>query len=230
MSSTDAGRQPGMRQLLFIQGGGAGAHDDWDDKLVASLERELADEWEVRFPRMPDEDDPSYAAWGVSIRRELARLDAGAVVVGHSVGGTLLVRTLVDQPPHLELGVIVLISAPYVGSGGWPGEEFELPSDLGARLPQDVRVHVFHGLDDRTVPSSHAQLYTRSIGQAQLHLLPGRDHQLKNDLRDVARVLGLNTTGSTDDVAGVGVGASAERGPGSSPETPRSAGGGRRDH
>jgi hypothetical protein len=25
------------KQILFIQGGGAGAHDEWDSKLVASL-------------------------------------------------------------------------------------------------------------------------------------------------------------------------------------------------
>jgi hypothetical protein len=25
-----------IRQILFIQGGGAGAHDEWDDKLVES--------------------------------------------------------------------------------------------------------------------------------------------------------------------------------------------------
>ena len=25
------------RQILFIQGGGAGTHDDWDNKLVESL-------------------------------------------------------------------------------------------------------------------------------------------------------------------------------------------------
>jgi hypothetical protein len=29
------------QQILFIQGGGAGAHDEWDDKLVDSLRREL---------------------------------------------------------------------------------------------------------------------------------------------------------------------------------------------
>ena len=49
------------QQILFIQGGGAGAHDEWDDKLVDSLRRELGDGYEVRYPRMPDEDDPSYA-------------------------------------------------------------------------------------------------------------------------------------------------------------------------
>jgi hypothetical protein len=49
-------------QVLFIQGGGAGVHDDWDNKLVASLERELGNGYEIRYPRMPAEADPSYAA------------------------------------------------------------------------------------------------------------------------------------------------------------------------
>ena len=43
------------RQILFIQGGGAGAHDEWDDKLVESLRRELGGGYEVRYPRMPGE-------------------------------------------------------------------------------------------------------------------------------------------------------------------------------
>jgi predicted alpha/beta hydrolase family esterase len=195
MSSARAGRQSAMRQILFIQGGGAGAHDEWDDKLVASLKRELGDECEIRYPRMPDEDDPSYATWGTAVRAEIAGLDDGAVVVGHSVGGTILVHALAEQPPQRDLGSIVLISAPFVGVGGWPGEEFELPADLGARLPQGVRVHVFHGLDDETAPPSHAELHVRAIPQAQLHLLPERDHQLNDDLSDVAKVMAPDATG-----------------------------------
>jgi hypothetical protein len=177
----------GIRQILFIQGGGAGAHDEWDDKLVASLQRELGDECEVRYPCMPDEDDPSYVRWSAAIRRELADLDDGAVLVGHSVGATILINALAEQPPMRQLGAIVLIAAPFVGEGGWPGDEFELPPDLGARLPQGVPVLMFHGLQDETAPPNHADLYARAIPQAQVHLLPGRDHQLNNDLSEVAR-------------------------------------------
>lgn len=185
----------GARQILFIQGGGVGAHDEWDDKLVDSLRRELGDEHDVRYPRMPDEDDPSYARWSAAIRREMAGLDDGAVVAGHSVGGTILINTLAEQPPKRELAAVVLIAAPFVGAGGWPGEDLELPSDLGARLPQGMRVHVFHGLEDQTAPPSHADLYARAIPQAQLHLLPGRDHQLNNDLGEVAQAISANKPG-----------------------------------
>lgn len=176
------------RQILFIQGGGADAHDNWDDKLVKSLRRELGSGYEVRYPRMPGEHDPSYARWSAAIRREMADLDEGAVVAGHSVGATILVHALAEQPPR-GLAAIVLIAAPFVGEGGWPSDEFEPASDLSARLPPGVPIHVFHGLQDETAPPSHADLYALAIPHAQVHLLPGRDHQLNNDLSEVAQVV-----------------------------------------
>ncbi len=180
------------RQVLFIQGGGAGAHDEWDDKLVESLRRELGGGYEVRYPRMPDEGDPSYARWSAAIRREMADLDGGAVVAGHSVGATILVNALAEQPPERRRAVIALIAAAFVGPGGWPGDEFELTSDLGARLPPGARVHVFHGLQDETAPPSHAGLYALAIPQALVHQLPGRDHQLNNDLSEVAEAIHIS--------------------------------------
>jgi pimeloyl-ACP methyl ester carboxylesterase len=125
----------------------------------------------------------------------MTALDDGAVVAGHSVGGMILINALAERPPERELRAIVLIAAPFVGAGGWPGDEFELPHDLGARLPQGVPVHVFHGLQDETAPPSHADLYARVIPQAQLHRLPGRDHQLDNDLSEVAKMIGPDDLG-----------------------------------
>ena len=180
------------RQILFIQGGGAGAHDEWDDKLVVSLRRGLGGEHEVRYPRMPDEGDPSFARWSAAIRREMAALDDGAVVVGHSVGAAILLHALAEQPPEKGLGAIVLIAAPFVGEGGWLSDEFELTSGLGAKLPPGVRVDVFHGLRDETAPPSHAGLYAAAIPQAQVHQLPGRDHQLNNDLSEVAEAIRIS--------------------------------------
>jgi pimeloyl-ACP methyl ester carboxylesterase len=179
----------GPRQVLFIQGAGEGTHDEWDDKLVDSLRTELGPGFDVSYPRMPAEDDPSAAAWVPAIRRAITDLEDGAVVVGHSIGGTILAHTLADEPPDRRLGAIVLLAAPFVGTGGWPGDEFELPNDLGASLPPGVPIHVFHGLDDDEIPPAHADLFAGAIPQATLHRLPGRDHQLGNDLSDVADVI-----------------------------------------
>lgn len=177
------------RRVLFIQGGGAGVHDEWDHELVRSLARALGSGYAIRYPRMPHEDDPRYAAWKAKLEEEFAALDDRAVLVGHSIGGTILVNVLAERSTRQNFGAVFLIAAPFVGDGGWPSDELESPADLGGRLPHGVPVHVYHGLDDRTAPPSHAALYARAIPQARVHRLPGRDHQLNGDLGEVAQAI-----------------------------------------
>lgn len=174
------------RQVLFVQGGGEGTYDDWDAKLVASLRRELGQGYEVLYPRMPREDDPSFARWKPALEGALESLAAGAVLVGHSIGATILLKLLAETQPPRELLGIFSIAAPFVGEGGWAVDTLQLPMDLGARLPQSAPVHFFHGLADETAPPDHVELYARAVPQARAHRLPGRDHQLNDDLKEVA--------------------------------------------
>lgn len=178
------------RQVLFIQGGGASnVHDDWDAKLVDSLKGRLGDEYEVRYPRMPDEDDPSFAKWKPAIEREIAALGDDAVLIGHSVGGTILINALAQEWPEREPAAIMLVSSPFVGEGGWPTDGFEATADLGAQLPRRVPIHIFQGTKDDITPVSHARLYAKALPEARLHILPGRDHQLNNDFSEVSSVI-----------------------------------------
>ena len=80
-----------------------------------------------------------------------------------------------------------LIAAPFVGPGGWSGEDIAPKSDLGARLPQQTPVFLYHGSEDETVPFAHAGLYQQAIPGATVRGLKGRDHQLDNDLAEVAK-------------------------------------------
>jgi predicted alpha/beta hydrolase family esterase len=176
-------------QLLFIQGGGRGTHDDWDDKLVASLRQRLGPSYEVRYPRMPNEADPSYASWRPALQSELGALREGAFVVGHSLGGTMLIKLLTEQDLVRPLGAVVLLAAPFVGEGGWSAAELQFSADLGSRLPRGLPVYFFHGDADETAPVAHLELYRRAVPQAHVQRLAGRDHQLDNDLSEVAAVI-----------------------------------------
>lgn len=178
-----------QRQILFVQGAGEHVHDEWDSKLVVSLRQELGESFEVRYPQMPNEGDPSYATWKPALDRELAALQGGSILVGHSVGGTLLLKTLTEHPKSPRFRAICLIAAPFVGAGGWPSDEVRFPLDLGACLPEGAPIHLWHGLRDEIVPPSHVDLYARAIPQARVHRLPGRDHQFDNDLSDIAAVI-----------------------------------------
>jgi len=175
-------------QVLFIQGGGAeGTHDKWDNKLVESLERELGPDYEVLYPRMPNEADPKYVNWKAALEREFAKLDDGAILVGHSIGGTILINALAEKPPALVLGGVFLIAAPFVGEGGWPSNDIEPRKKIGAALPEGMPIYLYHGSKDEIAPFAHVDLYAKTIPQAVVRRLAGRNHQLDDDLREVAR-------------------------------------------
>lgn len=174
------------KQVLFIQGGGAGAHDEWDNKLVESLARELGPPYEITYPRMPDEADPTYAAWKAALEQEIAALDDGAILIGHSLGGTILINALADNPPERKLSGVFLIAAPFVGAGGWLSEDITSLPELGARLSEVTPVWLYHGSADDTAPFAHVDLYARAIPHALVRKLAGRNHQLDDDLAEVA--------------------------------------------
>lgn len=174
------------RQILFIQGGGESVHEHWDNKLVESLERKLGPDYQVCYPAMPGEGDPQYSRWKSALEREFAKLDQAAILVGHSIGGTVLINVLADEMRPRSPAGIFLVSAPFVGTGGRPSKDIQAMSDVGARLPTGVAVYVYHGSEDKSVPFEHVDLYEKAIPQAVVRRLSGRDHQLHNDLSEVA--------------------------------------------
>jgi predicted alpha/beta hydrolase family esterase len=177
------------RQLVFVQGGGKGTHDEWDNQLVDSLRRELGEKYEILYPRMPREEDPQYAPWRKALEAVLEKLRPPAILVAHSVGATVLLKALSEGTPAPKLDGIFLIAPPFVGEGGWSVDDLQFPRALGASLPRGVPIHFFHGLNDQDVPPSHLDLYARAVPEAHVHRLPGRDHQLNSNLKEVAAAI-----------------------------------------
>ena len=161
-------------------------HDKWDNKLVDSLSTELGPAYAIRYPVMPNEADPSYGAWKTALEKEFAVLERGAILVGHSLGGTILINVLAERAPKRALGAIFLIAAPFVGERGWTSEDIEPRSDLAARLPRGIPIFLYHGREDEVAPFAHVELYAEAIPRAHVRRLNGRDHQLNNNLSEVA--------------------------------------------
>jgi predicted alpha/beta hydrolase family esterase len=174
------------RHVLFVQGGGKDTHDAWDDKLVASLRKALGSGYSVHCPRMPDEDRPDAAAWKKAIARALSTLGDGAIVVGHSVGGAILVDHLADGDPDARPAAVFLIAAPFIGDGGWPSGDLRPTREAAARLPAALPIYFYQGDDDDTVPSDHLGMFAEAFPRAIVRRLSGRNHQLNDDLTEVA--------------------------------------------
>lgn len=174
-------------QVLFVQGGGDGAYED-DAKLVASLRGRLGADYVVRYPKMPNEADPDYESWKNAIAGELAAMGGGAVLIGHSIGASVVIRAVVDGSFEQSLAGVFLLAAPFWHDHEfWCWREVELPGSAAERIPNDVPVFLYHGRRDESVPPSHVEMYAQALPRATVRRLEGRDHQLNDDLTEVAQ-------------------------------------------
>ncbi len=176
------------KEVLFIQGAGTGAYDE-DKKLADSLQQALGADYDVRYPVMPDEDNAPYDQWKQQIETELATISGPVLLVGHSVGASILAKCLTEIEVDTSVAGIFLISTPFWGGDGWQYEGYqtlELPRDFALRLPQDAQIFLYHAHDDETVPFSHLALYARILPQAKVHEIESGGHQLNNDLTMIA--------------------------------------------
>lgn len=172
--------------LLFVQGGGEDAHA-WDAKLVASLREHLGSGYAVRYPLMPNEGDPQYVPWKKCIAEELAAIGESALLVGHSVGAAMLIKFLADGGLRQSIAGVFFVAAPFFHDHEfWQSKEAELPQDVADRLPRGLPVFLYQGRDDEIVPFSHLAMYSKLLPNATVRALDGRNHQLNDNLSEVA--------------------------------------------
>jgi uncharacterized protein len=173
------------KQVLFIQGAGEGAYEE-DEKLATSLQEALGAEYQVSYPKMPNEESPEDRAWMAQISKELASLEGEIILVGHSAGGGVLLKYLLKENIAKPIAGIFLIAIPYWGPEDEEDEEYTLYEGFASQLPKGVPIFLYHSRDDEWVPFAHLAIYAEKIPQATIREFEGRGHQFNNDLSEVA--------------------------------------------
>jgi predicted alpha/beta hydrolase family esterase len=178
-----------------VQGGGKGAHAE-DQELATSLQRNLGAGYKVIFPKMPNESDPDYKAWDKAIDRRLARIDRAIVLVGHSVGGAILLKYLSEKTIRLPVTGLFLLAAPYVNADeNWRDDASALKPDFGSKLSSIPHISLYHCRDDEVVPFAHLSLYAAKLPQATIRSFRTGGHQFRNVLSKIATDIRLLRTG-----------------------------------
>lgn len=177
---------PAPVELLFIQGASAGGHEA-DRVLSDALGRLLGPGFRVHFPRMPQEDAPDNDVWKRRISTSLRETRA-TFLVAHSAGAALAADMLAEGPADelTALRGLFLLAPPFVGRGGWTLDGFHLDGALDRERLRALPLHLYFGLDDTTVPPTHAELYAARFPDASIHRLPGCGHQFDGCLGRVA--------------------------------------------
>jgi hypothetical protein len=174
--------------VLFVQGAGDGSYVE-DQRLVDSLQRALGSGFAVHYPPMPDEENAPYEEWRDLIAQRLRELPVRVVMVGHSVGASVLLRWLSEGAPDEAMLGVFLIAGPFWGGDGWHYEgyeELELVPGIADRLRPDLPVVLYHCRDDAVVPFAHLALFAHEIPGATIRAYDTGGHQLNDDLTPVA--------------------------------------------
>jgi predicted alpha/beta hydrolase family esterase len=173
------------RQLLFVHGAGEGAYEE-DKRMVDSLRDALGSCYETTYPKMPDADSPQYVAWRDRIASELAEMDGEVVLVGHSLGASVLLKYISEERTAASITGVFLVAAPYWDVEDWEVGEYALQEDFASRLPEGLPMFLYHSRDDEWVPFAHLALYAEKVPRAIICEFDGCGHQFDGDLSEVA--------------------------------------------
>ena len=194
------------RPVLFVHSAGPQGPHQGSADFVESLQSELGADYAVHFPKFPDPENPRYDAWKQRLERELASTPAGALLVGHSLGGSVLLKYLAENRMQQAEQAIFVRSAPYWDGQDWDVSDFQLPADAAASLARFPRVFLYHNRDNSDVPFAHLARYAALLPQAVVRELDGFGHEFPNgcpqlvaDIRKVGRTVLVEGEGEGED-------------------------------
>jgi predicted alpha/beta hydrolase family esterase len=169
------------KHILFIQGAGNMHKPLGSGKLIAYLKEELGSDYEVLAPDMPDPDHPRYLAWRNQIEHELDKLATNCLLIGHSLGGSMLLKYLAEGSYQKPIAGMFLIAVPYWGKQDWE-LEYAVPEDFASHLPPIRQLFLYHSRSDEDIPFSSLQRYQEQLPQATVRVLDGKEHSFTGGL------------------------------------------------
>jgi serine hydrolase len=182
------------RNVFFIHAAGDPRHPEGSGQLADYLARELGDGWDVMAPTMPEPDEPHYRPWRDEIEQHLAGLaglDGDPLLVGHSFGGSVLLKYLAEGTYVRPIPAVFLVSVPFWGP---EFRDFALPEDFADNLPS-APIFLYHSRDDPEVPASHLRRYQEHLPDATTRIIEGSQHSFTDGLPELVRDIRATVTG-----------------------------------
>jgi predicted alpha/beta hydrolase family esterase len=170
------------KEIFFVHSAGPQNDQSGSNNFVAHLSRSLGDDYVMHYPMMPEPENPRYVAWKMELQSVLPVGGNKAVLIGHSLGGSVIVKYLSEGLCQMPLAGLFLVGTPYWGTRGWAMEEFMFQRDFQAKLPAIDKIFIYHSRNDNWVPYSHAQFYSKALPGSVLRTLDGDQHEFDKGL------------------------------------------------
>ncbi|MEQ6119407.1 alpha/beta hydrolase [Reichenbachiella sp. MALMAid0571] len=173
-------------KILFAHsGGGQGGAGQGSFDLVSYLKKELQNDFEIHYPIIDDPEDPSYQKWKKLLSKEFENLDQPVMLIGHSLGGSMLLKYISEEKPNISISSLFLVATPHWGKNGWDIDEFVLQENFEHKLGKIATVFLYHCKEDLIVPFKHLNFYKKVFPNAIVRILNGTDHAFSNGLPEL---------------------------------------------
>lgn len=176
----------GSKQIFFAHsGGGQSGSGQGSFDFVSCLRKELSDKYEIHYPIIEDPEAPTYEMWKSLFSREFNKIENPVIFIGHSLGGSMLLKYLSEEKPNINISALFLVSTPLWGKNGWDVEDFVLKKDFELALKQISKVYLYHSKNDKIVPFEHLNFYRKAFPNALVRVLNGTEHAFPKGLPEL---------------------------------------------
>lgn len=177
-------------QILFAHSGGSQNGPGMGSyNFVKWLQKQLGAGYEIAYPIIENPDAPTYKMWEVMLQKEFSKFGEEIILIGHSLGGSMLLKYLSENESDVKIVGLLLVATPYWGINGWDLNEFTLKKDFSKFLPSVDSVHLFHCTDDPFVPFEHLNFYKQDLTNATVHELQGNSHAFADGLPELVEII-----------------------------------------
>lgn len=170
--------------VLLLHGFAINARSLWFPYLKRELRKQgIA----VRAPNLPIPKLPVLDAWSYEMMKNVLEMKHPRIVVGHSLGGLTILRTL--EETRLPIDLAIFVSAPiHLHAKRQFLKKFFRKRYRWARIRKNIkRTIVIHGKNDPLVPLVNAKEIAKQL-HAKLVIVPKGGHFLMKKfplLRDI---------------------------------------------
>lgn len=173
-------------QVLFIHGGGDDGYGT-DRTMMHSLQEALGEHYQLWYPQMDVKEENDIAVtWIAQIENEILKIGSEIMLVGHSLGGSMILKYLSERQVSEFIKGVFLIAPPFwSGSRVWV-QPLKLKKNFETQLPTDIPLFFYQCKDDEVVPYAHFEQYRKILPAASFREVLIGGHQFNNDLSLVA--------------------------------------------
>lgn len=174
------------RKVLMIHSGGIQEPHQGSYDLMIYLRTSLGDGYEVLFPYMPDPEEPAYQTWKKTLAHALTEASDGVILVGHSLGASVILKFLSETSHPPRIAGIFLIATPYwTHKPDWDASEYILQPNFARLLPPVEPIIFYHSKDDEVVPYSHVLKYAAKLPNARVRTFQQQGHLYRKGIPEL---------------------------------------------